>query len=75
VAQGLWDVVLQGLTGTKEPNNPPNVVRSTGSEEPETSEIPVHIERTDAKASTIIMGLCSQDSLQYILLLETAKEQ
>jgi hypothetical protein len=28
----------------------------------------------DAKASTIIMGLCASGSLQHILLLRTAKE-
>jgi hypothetical protein len=29
----------------------------------------------DAKASTIIMGLCASGALQHILLLGTAKEQ
>jgi len=29
----------------------------------------------DAKAATLIMGVCSQHVIQHILLLETAKEQ
>jgi hypothetical protein len=33
------------------------------------------IEVKDAKVSTIIIGLCASGSLQYILLLRTAKEQ
>lgn len=65
MAQGLWDVVSQSLKGTKEPEKP----TATGS----TTQQPDL--KTDAKASTIIMGLCSHDTLQHILLLESAHEQ
>jgi hypothetical protein len=60
VAQGLWDVVLQGPKDTKEPEasavTPEQIVK-------------------DAKASSLIMGFCAQGTLQHILLLNTAKEQ
>jgi hypothetical protein len=60
VAQGLWNIVQQGPKGTKEP---------------EQTAITPEEEVKDAKASTLIMGYCAQGTLQYILLLETAKEQ
>jgi hypothetical protein len=60
VAQGLWNVVLQGPKATKGP---------------EQTTITTEEEVKDAKASTLIMGYCAQGTLQHILLLETAKEQ
>jgi len=65
MGQSLWSVVSLGIERVP-----------TGSS-PESSIVP-DSDRTatkDAKASTIIMGLCSQGALQHILLLETAKEQ
>jgi hypothetical protein len=59
-AQYLWNVVLWGPKGTKEP---------------EQTAITPEEEAKDAKASTLIMGYCAQGTLQHILLLETAKEQ
>jgi hypothetical protein len=55
VAQGLWDVVLQGPKDAKEPKQSA-IIR-------------------DAMASSLIIGLCAQGTLQHILLLNTAKEQ
>jgi hypothetical protein len=60
VAQGLWDVVSQGIKGAKEPES--------------SAVTPEQIVK-DAKASTLIMGYCAQGTLQHILLLNTAKEQ
>ena len=44
-------------------------------EEPEDLKLKDSELKEDARASTIIMSLCSQDTLQHILLLATAKEQ
>jgi len=44
----------------------------TGTKE---TEDPARTEVKDARASTIIMGLCGSSTLQHILLLATAKEQ
>jgi hypothetical protein len=79
VAQGLWDVVSQGLQGLKEPETggpaAPEGSKDT-REEPKAPAPTVALDlKADAKASTIIMGLCNQDTLQHILLLETAQEQ
>ena len=60
MAQGLWDVVSQGIKGAKEPES--------------SAVTPEQIVK-DAKASTLIMGYCAQGTLQHILLLNTAKEQ
>ena len=66
LALGLWDVVSQGVqTSTKSESSKED---STGHTEP--ADL-----RADAKARTHIMSLCSQDTLQHILLLQTAKEQ
>ena len=72
VAQGLWKVVSQGLQGVQDPEPP------TEASGPVTGKEPIDPNRTevkDAKASTIIMGLCGASTLQHILLLGTAKEQ
>src|SRR5882757_988666 len=69
ISQSLWKVVELGAIGPKSTSTAGATVSST--------EV-VDAERTvvkDAKASTIIMGLCGQGALQYILLLDTAKEQ
>ena len=68
VAQSLWDVVLQGPEDTKKPEQK-ETEQSTEPKDPERTAV------KDAKASTLIMGYCAQGTLQYILLLETAKEQ
>jgi Reverse transcriptase (RNA-dependent DNA polymerase)/Integrase core domain/GAG-pre-integrase domain len=82
VSQSLWTVVSLGVETpetrtTSGLQSPPR-----DSAEPEAAEVLVVIEpkgpRTpikDAKASTLIMSLCSQNTLQHILLLATAKEQ
>lgn len=54
VAQGLWNVVLEGLKRAKD---------GEGEEDPNGAEDPEFTVVKDAKASTIIMGLCSQDAL------------
>ena len=61
LSKGLWEVVKLGIDKPKE-----------GSMEEPSGD---RTEFKDAKASTIIMGLCTQNTLQHILLLETAKEQ
>jgi hypothetical protein len=79
-AQGLWDTVLQGPETPKNPEQstalpeaPPKPEQSTSKLKP--SAIPPEEKIKDAKASTLIMGYCSQGTLQHILLLNTAKEQ
>ena len=65
IGQGLWSVVSLGvltlIATVADPKAPEPLVDYTGVK--------------DAKASTIIMGLCAQSALQHILLLSTAKEQ
>ena len=66
LSQGLWSVVLKGPVSTK----------ATGADTTEDiASVSDYTEVKDAKASIIIMGLCAIEPLQYILLLETAKEQ
>src|ERR1700744_2285908 len=50
-------------------------VVSQGLPDTKEPEDPNRTEVKDAKASTLIMGLCSPTALQNILLLETSKEQ
>jgi hypothetical protein len=72
LGQSLWDVVELGIytkvTGlteiTTRPNDELSAIESTGRSLVK-----------DAKARTVIMGLCSRDALGYILLCESAKEQ
>ena len=67
--QTLWSVVSLGIE---------EIPIESSTESSTGSSIVPDPDRTatkDAKASTIIMGLCSQGALQHILLLETAKEQ
>jgi hypothetical protein len=73
VGAGLWDIVSQGLKTTKKPETGDSTAPE--ARQPETPEPTEDQKKAGAKASTIIMGLCSQDSLQHILLLETAQEQ
>lgn len=49
---------------------------STGQESTGTTGVDsARTELKDAKAATLIMGVCSQPVIQHVLLLETAKEQ
>jgi hypothetical protein len=64
IGQGLWNVVSLGIEG-------PVAQQAIGAKDP----IGDRTEVKDARASTIIMGLCAQVALQHILLLSTAKEQ
>jgi len=68
LSQGLWNVVLKGSVSTEATGGPTDTTEDTASLSDRT-------EVKDAKASTIIMGLCATEPLQNILLLETAKEQ
>jgi hypothetical protein len=63
VSKMLW----QGI----EPEAAPKDPAASGTTEPESTQSTVD----NAKASTIIMGLCASNALQHILLLDTAKEQ
>lgn len=73
IGQGLWNVVSLGI------ESPVQVTEAEGTagKEVEGTLVPSsdRTEVKDAKASTIIMGLCAQTALQHILLLNTAKEQ
>jgi len=86
LGQGLWNVIKLGIesTETQAVTGAEGTVGgaaggSTGSstEEKMRDSAPSgdRTEVKDAKASTIIMGLCARDVLQHILLLNTAKEQ
>ena len=57
VAQGLWDVVSQGLKATKEPE------QSTAPPEPKGSATSPEETIKDTKASTLIMGYFAQGTL------------
>jgi hypothetical protein len=69
VSQGLWDIVATQPVVPKvsEETDTP----SGASEAVQTPED----RKKDAKASTIIISLCTNDILQYILLLETVNKQ
>lgn len=74
LGQGLWNVVSLGI---EDP-----VVQDTTEVQGRVGDDPKALvptgDRTevkDARASTIIMGLCAPGALQHILLLSTAKEQ
>lgn len=75
VAYGLWEVVSRGRQSTKETETGPATQGSTDEGKPEDPKSRDSELKEDARASTIIMSLCSQDTLQHILLLATAKEQ
>ena len=69
--QELWDIVSRGAQGAQEGAQ----ATPTGSAKPETPVFTGKEAVLDAKASTVIMGLCMPTVLQHILLLGTAKEQ
>ena len=85
IGQGLWTVVKHGVlasdsaTGSgKEAATGDSASGGDAGGSIGFGAIEADPERTvqkDAKASTIIMGYCSQGALQHVLLLETAKEQ
>ena len=69
--QELWDIVAQGAQATTIGGEAPG-----GGTEPPKEPVFTRKEAVlDAKASTVIMGLCAPTVLQHILLLKTAKEQ
>ena len=57
MAQGLWDVVLQGLKATKDPE------QSIAPPEPKGSATSPEETIKDTKASTLIMGYFAQGTL------------
>jgi hypothetical protein len=72
IGQGLWNVASLGV------ETPIATVADPKASEANPKAPEPSVDRTgvkDAKASTIIMGLCAQSALQHILLLSTAKEQ
>jgi hypothetical protein len=65
----LWVVVTTGPLST-------TMTTSTSPESPKPEgDDASRSDLKDAKAATVIMGVCSQPVLQHILLLESAKEQ
>lgn len=70
LGHSLWEVVKQGVF---QANNAPEASTTPGDKAPK--EDPERTIIKDAKARTIIMGLCIKDPLGYILLCESAKEQ
>jgi len=72
VGLGLWTVVELGPFKATASGTSPETQVASGST---TGDDPKRTEVKDAKASTIIMGLCGNSVLQHVLLLETAKEQ
>jgi len=83
LSQSLWDVVRLGIETPETTATEPVVTgqpgpRTTGLLSPTEGRAPASGARTvikDARASTVIMALCSQNVLQHVLLLDTAKEQ
>ena len=80
IGQDLWDVVELGVYTPNEGKSKPEDAASAEAQAPEGKEVaPVHIERRTvqkcARASSIIMKLCTQTVVKDILLKETAKEQ
>lgn len=90
IAKELWDVVVNGehspAQGTSSRDRSPEESTETPgsgslSSGPSGSLGPLggtgyhYSRKLDAKACTIIMGMCKPSVLQHILLLETAKEQ
>jgi hypothetical protein len=72
IGQGLWNVASLGVeTPIATVADPKASEANPKAPEPSADRTGVK----DAKASTIIMGLCAQSALQHILLLSTAKEQ
>lgn len=65
MAHGLWGVVSRGTQGTKETASGPAESSSTDKEreEPKDPKLRDSELKEDARASTIIMSLCSQDTL------------
>src|SRR5258707_582678 len=74
IGQGLWNVVSLGIAGPVVQDT--TEAQGTAGDDPK-ALVPTgdRTEVKDARASTIIMGLCAQSALQHILLLSTAKEQ
>ncbi|PMD58825.1 uncharacterized protein K444DRAFT_724474 [Hyaloscypha bicolor E] len=74
ISQSLWNVVSLGVEiATVEPGS----IGGSGDRSDPKALGPSsdYTEVKDAKASTIIMSLCTQGALQHILLLGTAREQ
>ena len=81
LSKGLWSVVRLGVepprgsaTEEIEPEEGASLGGTSGFTGPE-GPAADRTEVKDATASTIIMGLCVQSTLQHVLLLITAKEQ
>ena len=81
LSKGLWSVVRLGVepprgsaTGEIEPEEGASLGGTSGFIGPE-GPVADCTEVKDVTASTIIIGLCVQSTLQHVLLLITAKEQ
>jgi hypothetical protein len=61
----LWDIVEAGLKST---------IAEKPTEGQEAPKAPKLVAK-DAKASSLIMGLCSQEALDHILLYDSASAQ
>jgi hypothetical protein len=78
IGQSLWNVVSLGVETTIEPGSTGGSAAQSSGDGSDPKALGPSSDRTevkDAKASTIIMSLCTQGALQHILLLGTAREQ
>ena len=73
IGKSLWNVVRYGVSES----GAATTLEAEGSgKSPEgTGTTDGYTEVDDAKASTMIMGFCTSNALQHVLLLSTAKEQ
>jgi hypothetical protein len=67
--------VASGSTETPEGASTGHSGHSGKARKPTKAELQARSPLKDAKAATLVMGVCTQTVLQHVLLLETAKEQ
>jgi hypothetical protein len=82
IGKSLWNVVKHGVSApgaatTPEAEGSGKSPEGAGTTEAQAPSEPAdgRTEMDDAKASTLIMGLCISNALQHVLLLSTVKEQ
>jgi gag-polypeptide of LTR copia-type/Zinc knuckle len=84
IGKSLWNVVKYGVSAPgaaiapeAESSGRGKSPEGSGTTEAQTSpgSAEGRTDVNDAKASTLIMGLCTSNALQHVLLLSTAKEQ
>jgi len=68
LGQGLWRVVEMGTYRVETPKTTISTTEPSIASGSSIGEDPERTEVKDAKASTIIMGLCEYSTLQHILL-------